>query len=146
MKLHLGAGNDIRTGYINHDLVKHRPEIDIAFDLERDWPSTYIGLVEEIIAFDVVEHLDDVVAFMNRCWDCLMVNGVLYMKACGWRNPNVHVDPTHKRGFDIDSFDYFDPETDLGKQYGFYTDKRWQIIEKHYDRKQNVIIELKPRK
>src|SRR3990167_3033544 len=108
MKINLGAGNIILDGYINHDIVKHRPEIQLFFDLnDKQWPS--VGLVEEIKANDVLEHIDDPINFINNCWDWLNVGGLLDMKVCGWQNPNAHVDLTHKRpGIDIRSFDYFD--------------------------------------
>jgi len=153
-KLNLGAGNQIEVGYINHDLRKHRPEIDICFDLNlKDWTTVreenqkqpiMSNYYAEIKAWDVIEHLDDPVNFMNNCWDILVPDGRLKMKACGWQNPNYWVDITHKKGYDIKSFDYFDPDTAIGKEYGYYTDKRWNIIEKHYDGRKNVIIELKP--
>jgi len=148
MKLNLGAGNSIKAGYINHDLNKHRKEIDWVFDLnEKNWGSYWLHeykMVDEIIADDVIEHLDDAVSFMNNCWNVLEPKGRLKIKACGWQNPNFFVDITHKKGYDIRSFDYFDPSMDLGKQYGYYTDLKWKIIDKHYDRRRNIIIELEP--
>lgn len=147
MKLHLGAGNDIRPGYINCDLTAHRPEIDFFWNLETDpWPQGFVGVTEEILASDVIEHLNDPVKFLDNCWDMLMPGGVLHLKACGWQNPNFHVDPTHKHAYDLHSFDYFDPDTVLGKEYGFYSSKRWKILEKNWDRGHNVIIRLTPRK
>lgn len=152
MKLHLGAGNDIRQGYINHDFIKHRTEIDIAFDLEeKDWyKKIFIEfgdiMCDEIISYDVIEHIADPINFMNCCWELLNENGVLKLKACGWQNPNFWVDITHKKGYDIKSFDYFDPDTELGIEYGYYSNKRWKILEKHYDRRKNIIIEMTPKK
>ena len=59
-KLNIGAGNLIIAGYENHDKIKHRSEIDIAFDLNtKPWPvedNTY----EEVRMFDVIEHMDDI--------------------------------------------------------------------------------------
>ena len=162
MKLNLGCGNDILEGYINHDLVKHRDDINYAFDLEdKDWylqlgqivkglddlpVEVNIDLFDEIRAFDVLEHLNDPINFMDNCWELLKKDGILNIKVCGWQNPNFHVDPTHKHAYDIKSFDYFDPSTQLGQDYGYYTDKRWQIQDGYpkYDRRKNVIIKLKP--
>lgn len=152
MRINLGAGNFIEKGFINHDLTKHRPEIDIYFDLNsKSWLNEILHFdlydkveFDEIKAFDVIEHLDDPINFMNNCWDLLKPDGMLYLKACGWQNPNFWVDITHKRAFDIKSFDYFDPETELGRAYGFYTNKRWRIISKNFDRRMNVIIKMKP--
>ena len=162
IKLNLGCGNDIQEGYINHDIRKHRKEIDIAFDLnEENWlrlnwfDEEKLKLkffvkgdkveFEEIRAWDVLEHLKDPLNFFNNCWELLKKDGILDMKVCGWKNPNAHVDITHKRpGFDIKSFDYFDPTTELGRIYGYYTNKKWKIISKDCDRKTNVLIKLVP--
>jgi len=158
MKLNLGCGNDIKEGYINHDLRKHRKEVDLEFDLNiDDWTELWIKeppnikrLVEpnsfdEIRVWDVLEHLDDCINFMNNCWELLGEDGILDIKVCGYQNESFHIDPTHKKGYHVRSFDYFVPETPLGKSYGFYTDKKWNFIEHpHYDRKGNVIIKLTP--
>ena len=152
MKLNLGAGNLIMPDYINHDLVKHRKEIDICFDLNnKDWYRNieirYTNeVVTEIRAWDVIEHLDDPIKFMDNCWRLLKPGGLLFLKACGWKNPNFYVDITHKKAYDLHSFDYFDPDTDIGKEYGYYTDNKWQIMQLNLDRRNNVICNLTPRK
>lgn len=161
MKINLGAGNQIIKGYFNHDITKHRPDIDLVFDLnDKGWTSSYNengireGLafqlndlddkVEEIRAYDVLEHLNDPLNFMNNCWKWLKKSGILDLKVCGWKNPNFYVDITHKKAYDINSFDYFDPTTEIGKEYGYYTDRKWHIIRKGLDRKGNILIKLTP--
>lgn len=159
MKLNLGAGNIIMEGYVNHDIREHRKEIDVCWDLnDVRWGQLVIdlpelncilqpGFVDEIRAWDVLEHLSDPLNFFDNCWDLLKKDGILDMKICGWKNPNAYIDLTHKRlGFDILSFDYLDPDTILGKEYNYYTDKKWKIIIKGYDRKMNILIKLMPRK
>lgn len=147
LKLNLGCGNDIREGYLNVDLNAHQGAI-VALDLNKHWWSKYLvahyGFASEILALDLIEHLDDPVRFLDECWACLNKDGILRIKACGWQNPNYWVDITHKRAFDIKSFDYFDPSTELGQRYGYYTDKKWKILTKSYDRRKNVIISLTP--
>lgn len=142
-KYNLGCGIDIRDGYVNVDLSAHSPGI-LAQDLnENGWGKSF-SPAGEILALDLIEHLNDPIAFMNECWDALETGGKLIIKACGWQNPNFWVDITHKRAYDIKSFDYFDPETDLGRRYGFYTDRKWRIVSKEYDRRKNVLITLSP--
>lgn len=151
LRINLGCGNFPLKNYINHDIIKHRPEIEIAFDLNQmDWykeviynDKIKIDKIEEIRAYDVVEHLNDPLDFMNNCWELLNKNGVLNLKVCGWKNPNFYVDITHRKAYDINSFDYFDETTALGKEFNYYTNRKWSIIEKHYDRKNNVLIKLK---
>ena len=157
-KINLGAGNDILNPdeYYNHDIRKHRSEIDVAFDLnDKDWPdmgTPYRGdppiiKFDEIRAFDVIEHLNDPINFMDNCWDLLEAGGILYIKACGWQNPNYWVDITHKKAFDIKSFDYFVPTTLIGNEYGYYTEKKWAFVKvPWHDKRNNVLVKLTPLK
>ena len=150
MKINLGCGNDIKEGYINHDIRKHRKEIDICFDLENEsWMEDIETMFEpnmfkEIRAYDVLEHLNNSINFMDNCWQLLKSKGILDLKVCGWQNPNFYVDITHKKAYDIKSFDYFDPTTEIGCEYNFYTDKKWKILKKNLDRRKNVLITLTP--
>ena len=58
MKLNLGAGNDIRSDFINHD-VADLLGIDIVHDLNSyPWPWQDDSF-DNILAMDVLEHLDD---------------------------------------------------------------------------------------
>jgi len=146
VKLNLGAGNRVLDGYINHDIIKHRSEIDVVFDLNLpEWPLEH-NSYGRIVAFDVIEHVLDPVNFINNCWNLLQFNGTLYMKACGWQNPNFWVDITHHRGFDIKSFDYFVPSTRIGRERNYYTDKKWTYREGYpvYDRSKNVWVKMMP--
>ncbi len=151
-KLNLGAGNSIcnPAEYINHDIRKHREEIAMCFDLnEKEWMKDVETMLEpdtfkEIRAYDVLEHLNNPINFMDNCWELLQEEGVLDLKVCGWQNPNFYVDITHKKAYDIKSFDYFDPTTEIGKEYSYYTDKKWSILKKNYDRRKNILIKLTP--
>jgi len=147
-KINLGAGNDCLKGYINHDLIKHSDKIDIIVDLNLDnWQEVilkkYPNKFEEVRAWDLIEHLDNPINFMDNCWHLLKDDGILTMKACGWKNPNYYVDITHKHGYDIRSFDYFDPTTELGQRYGYYTSYKWEILSLNYDRHFNVLVKMR---
>lgn len=144
--LNLGAGNKIFEGWLNHDLIKHRSEIDFAFDLNlAGWPLES-DTFDVVRAWDVLEHLEDPINFMNNCWKLLKPNGMLVVKACGWQNRNIHVDITHRKGYDIESFDYFVPTTNKGQQQNYYTDKKWNYVKGYpkYDRVKNVYIRMIP--
>ena len=145
-KIELGAGNRISdiSEWINHDLTKHREEIEIVFDLDKFPYPLKNNSMQIIRAYDVLEHLEDVIKFMNECWRILKKDGILDLRVCGWKNQNGWVDITHKRLMDIKSMDYFCPGTDLGTQYNFYTDKKWQIISANEDRKTNPVWKLTP--
>lgn len=146
-KINLGCGNTIMPTdeWINHDIVKHREEVEAVFDLnDEEWDLE--GLFDEVRAWDVLEHLENPLNFFDNCWQLLKEDGMLDLKVCGWQNSNAHIDLTHRRpGFDIRSFDYLDPETEIGAEYSYYTNRKWHIIDKHYDRKKNILIKLMPR-
>jgi len=145
-KIEIGAGNRISDPieWYNHDLIKHRPEIDIVFDLNKFPYPLKDNSMQVIRAYDVLEHIDNVIGFMNECHRIIKQGGVMELRVCGWKNPNGWVDITHKRLMDIKSMDYFDPTTDLGTQYNFYTDKKWKILFKSEDRKGNPVFKLEP--
>ena len=128
MKINLGAGNLIQEGYLNHDLVPHRKEIDYVFDLNKFPYPLLDNSCEEVKMWDVLEHLDDVIAVMNELWRVIKPDGKLDLKLCGWKNESYWIDVTHKRAFHQKSMDYFDPDTEIGKEYSYYTTKKWKSL------------------
>ena len=129
-KLNLGAGNRILANHINHDLSQHRPEIDVAHDLnDLPWPWTDNSL-DVIEARSVLEHLHlSLVESMNECWRVLRPEGRVLVKLPYWAHEVSFRDPTHRWLFTLDTLRYFDPTTELGQEYGFYTDRKWRIVD-----------------
>ena len=104
IKLNLGAGNDIKYGYVNHDIVKLEG-IDVVHDLENfpwPWPDNYF---DEVFASDILEHLDDFILTMEQIYRILKPGGKLLLKVPYWNSVFAHIDPTHKRGFHENSFE-----------------------------------------
>jgi hypothetical protein len=146
VRLNLGCGNDIMPGYVNHDLVRHRPEVDLVHDL-RDFPWPWDdNAAEEIRLLDVIEHLPEVVPVVDECWRMLQPSGILHLRVPHYQHPNAWIDPTHRRPFHEESFDYFDPDTFWGSKYGFYTAQKWKIAEKEIDADGNVVVVMRTRK
>ena len=129
--LNLGAGNKIMPGVVNHDRIAHRPEIDVAWDLDVlpwPWPDNSFDL---IIASSVLEHLHiDLLASINECWRILDKGGRLWVKVPHWNNESAYNDPTHQRVCGLAVLDAFDPTTRGGQAYSFYTPRKWRIIRK----------------
>ena len=149
--LNLGAGNKIvcAEGAINHDRTRHRPEIDIVWDLNQmPWPWDDNSF-DVIVARAVFEHLKpDLVEVMNECWRILRPDGAIHLKLPNVASLRSHDDPTHRWFATLRTLDYFDPDTERGKAYSFYTDRHWQIIKApHFNRAQTSIFAvLKVRK
>jgi len=141
----LGCGDEVRKGWVHVDWRRHSAHVDVAHDLNiRPWPFED-GCAERIEAIDVLEHLDDVVGFMDECWRILKPGGVLKVQAVGWKSENLWRDPTHRRGFHPDTFLYFDPSSELRRKFGkFYTDRTWRVL--RVEEGDNVTVEMSPRK
>jgi SAM-dependent methyltransferase len=145
IRLNLGCGDDIQPGYVNHDFSRHRPEVDVVHDLRvLPWPWADDS-AETIRLIDVLEHLPDVVPIIDECWRVLRPGGVLHLRAPHYQSENAWLDPTHRRAFHRDSFDYFDPETEWGRKYGFYTGRKWKLGSKQVA-EGNVVVFMHTRK
>jgi predicted SAM-dependent methyltransferase len=129
--LNLGAGNKPIKGAVNHDRVQHRPEIDVAHDLNvLPWPFEDNSF-DKIAALAVFEHLDiDLVHSLDECWRILRPGGQLVLKLPMWNSPMSYDDPTHRWRFTPRVLDQFCPETERGRRYGFYTDRHWRFVKK----------------
>lgn len=107
--------------------IKPFDGVDIVHDLNVDFPFENDS-VESIIALHIVEHLDDLIHFMDECWRILIPGGELYIETplAGANTELEFADPTHKRCYTSYTFhNYF---TLSGIQNFGYTEKPWAII------------------
>jgi SAM-dependent methyltransferase len=126
IKLNLGAGTDIRDGYINHDIVQ-LDGIDVVHNLNKyPWPWED-NSIDEIIAIDLVEHLDEFLPAMEELHRVLKHSGRLNLKVPYWNSVFRHIDPTHKRGFHEVTFHFFDPSKEICQLRRYYTHARFSI-------------------
>lgn len=165
--LNLGAGNRIIEGADNHDIVKHRDEINLVFDLNYgQWiaPITVqlnydierynkdCGIYDEIQFISVIEHLEMTpIDALEQCWHLLKPDGILVVKYPHYTSVTAYHDPTHKHWLTEHSLDYVDISTQFGKDYSYYTPYKWQILTPPEKRliikggeRINVKMELKP--
>jgi hypothetical protein len=110
VKLELGCGMTPTPGFEHHDRWAHSPHVKLTFDLEHlPWPMP-TGGVQEIRAIDVFEHLRlEVQEWLDECWRILELSGTLTMRLPAWDNPYSYRDPTHRRVFHKESFNYWCP-------------------------------------
>lgn len=148
MKLHLGAGTEILEGYINTDIVE-LPGIDHVFNVMHfPWPYED-NSADEIKAKDLIEHLpthtneyeNSLLKFLEECYRILKPGGLLWIQTPGWDASFLWIDPTHVRGYDIRSMDFFDPETDFGRATGFYSHVKFHVTAERFDNR-NLVFEM----
>ena len=124
--LHIGCGDDKLQGATGIDLLK-LPAVDIVYDLDKTpWPFEEKSF-DIVYAHSVVEHVTDIVAFMNEVWRILAPGGRFIVSVPYFRSTDSFTDITHKHFFTAQSFDYFFDENNSRANY-CYTDKRFRRI------------------
>ncbi|UCF07754.1 MAG: methyltransferase domain-containing protein [Thermoplasmata archaeon] len=128
-KLHIGCGHAKRKGYLNLDSAE-AVKPDVMWDLN-EFPYPFEdNTFDEILAYSILEHLDDLVKVMEELHRIGRPGAVLDITVPYWDSYGFATDPTHKRMFTEDTFDFFTGKSD----YGFITKARFKIrrIERHY--------------
>jgi len=127
INLNIGAGTDIRDKFINHDVVK-LPGIDVVHDLNQyPWPWKD-NSSDNIEILDVLEHLDNFVRAMEEIHRILKPGGIVLIRVPYWNHSCAYIDPTHKRGFHEQTFDFFDIKSKIYIQRGYYTKAKFLSI------------------
>jgi SAM-dependent methyltransferase len=140
MRLNLGSGKDWREDFINADLVE-RVNPDLILDICQPLPFGEVistrrfedfvlskGSMDLIIAFDVLEHLPDLVTAMKSCLDLLKMGGEMQINVPYDLSWGAWQDPTHVRAFNERSWAYY---TDWYWYLG-WTEARFKMIKDEY--------------
>jgi len=126
--LNLGAGNRILADATNHDVVAHRPEIEVVWDLnDLPWPwedDTF----DKVCALSVLEHLrHTLLTSMDEIWRITRPAGLAVIKLPHWKANISWEDLTHLHVVGLGVMDQLDPTTERGRDYRFYTRRKWRI-------------------
>lgn len=125
MKLNLGCGKDIKNGYVNLDCVK-LAGVDVVHDIEKTPYPFKAGTFTEIYASHVLEHLTDLALVMEELCRISKKGGRIIIHVPYFSNPGAFGDPTHKRFFTYNTFDYFVE----GGSLSYYSSARVKIARK----------------
>jgi len=118
--LNLGSGARPVPGAVNLDSSPAaNPEVlhDLA---RRPWPFAD-DTFEEILGYDILEHLDDVVGFMEEVHRIGRPGAILRLTVPHFSSANSWRDPTHVRAFAHGTLDYFTE----GHPFSFYSKVRF---------------------
>jgi predicted SAM-dependent methyltransferase len=106
VKLNLGCNDRSVSGYVGVDVC---PPADLIADLTQPWPwgdST----VDEVLAFDVFEHLPNKRQTMNELWRVMKPNGIARIQVPhATEGDGGHCDPTHASWWTTSDFEYYHP-------------------------------------
>lgn len=107
MRLNLGcADRHMPPPWINVDIV---PPCDREVDLSKVWPWPDSS-VDEVVAWDVVEHLPDKRQTMNELWRVLKPGGTANIQVPhATDGDGGHCDPTHCSYWTASDFEYYAP-------------------------------------
>lgn len=120
---------DKRQGYITLDSCEVvKP--DVLWDLN-EFPYPFEdNTFDEILAYSILEHLDDLVKVMEELHRIAKPGAILYVGVPYWDGYGFASDPTHKQMFTEHTFSFFTGEAD----YSFITKARYRIkrMERQY--------------
>jgi len=131
MKLNLGAGKDIRPGYLNHDIADLSGIHSVHNLDEYPWPWDDQSF-SEVVAIDVLEHLDNFVRSVEEIHRILKPKGSVMIRVPYWNSWCAYADPTHKRGFHEITFQFFDYRSPYYIQRDYYTKACFKIIDEAF--------------
>ena len=107
-RLDLACGNNKRAGFIGVDRSREETQADVAHDLEvYPWPFPD-SYADEVYCSHFIEHVSDLVAFINELWRILKPGSAATFVAPYYTSVWAIQDPTHKRFIAEQTFLYFD--------------------------------------
>jgi hypothetical protein len=119
LRLNLGACDRGFPGFLSVDIC---PPADFVTDLAQPWPWDDSS-VDEVKAYDVIEHIADRVHFMNELHRVLRPGArAEIITPNATKGVGFACDPTHKSQWCLSSFKYFESgafaHTRLSRAYG----------------------------
>ncbi len=113
-KLNIGCGNNILDGWVNLD-ISALPGVDVVHDVEKlplPFPDEQF---DEILCQDILEHVE-YVPVLRDIYRIMKKGGSLTIRVPHFASKHNFIDPTHKKMFSINTFDFF--VKDSSEQYG----------------------------
>lgn len=121
--LNLGCGNKRLDDAVNLDLTPDTSP-DVVHDLNQTpWPFE-AGRFDTVLAYDVLEHVDDIVAAMEEIHRVCRDGAIVKITVPHFSSGNAFTDPTHRHYFSWFSYHYFTGES----AFSFYTRKRFRRV------------------
>lgn len=126
MKLDIGCGKNKKVGFTGLDKV-NLSGVDIICNLDKEKIPLEDNSVEKVHSTHFMEHAADILFVMEEIWRVCKNGAKIIIVVPYFNSIGAFRDPTHKRFFTYDTFDYF---TDTKKLPSFYSKVKFRIIKK----------------
>jgi predicted SAM-dependent methyltransferase len=114
VKLNLGACDRKIVEYLSVDIVA---PADIVTDLSKPWPWADSS-IQAVKAFDIIEHIEDKIHFMNELHRVLIPGGKAEIEVPNaTHGAGAFQDPTHCSFWTMNSFQYFEERSSYRKRF-----------------------------
>ena len=121
--LNLGCGNKRIEGATNVDRSSS-VHPDVVHDLDQTpWPFAASSF-DEVVGYDIIEHVADVVRFMEEVHRVSAPGATLRLTVPHFSCANAWRDPTHRHAFAYGTLDYFCE----GHELDFYSSARFEKV------------------
>ena len=105
-KLNIGCGKDIKEGWINLDMIKN-DGVDVVHNLN-NYPYPFEdNSIDEIIAINIMEHLDKPNDFIKEIWRITKHNAKIEIETPHFSGAVAWQDITHIRPFSLISLNHY---------------------------------------
>lgn len=120
-KLNLGCGTDIKKGWVNLD-SSGLPGVDVVHDLTKLPLPFADNTFDEILCQDILEHIPEYEEVLKDLHRILAPGGAVHIRVPHFTSKNNFTDPTHRRMFSTNTFDFFTRGTRWHKARHYYFD------------------------
>jgi hypothetical protein len=127
MKLNLGCGRDIRSGWCNVDMVS-LPGVDLVADLSH--PNSLYDIADDVVTHmdmpHLLEHIADPLPLLEELWRVAQPGCTLMIALPHGANDMAFADPQHIRQYFPSSFQFFAQPSYKRADYGYKGD--WDTL------------------
>lgn len=117
-RLNLGCGRATREGWINLD-VAPLAGVDVVHDLD-ELPLPFMdGAFDSVECIDILEHVRELVGVMRELHRITAPGGRIRIEGPHFTSYTWAMDPTHRRAFAINTFEYFTRTSVHDRDYYF---------------------------